>query len=524
MGNVIRAFISGKNSLLVCDSMITEQRKTSASVWSRFSTAHRSKVHCGPILLTGASGYVGGRLLTALLSQGYDVRCLARQPENLSHPSSDEFEAVAGDVLEFDSLAEAFRGIDTAFYLVHSMGSSGGFEEQDRLGAENFSKAAKQAGVRRIIYLGGLGRDDELSPHLASRQEVGRVLRESGVPTIELRASIIIGSGSLSFEMIRALVKRLPIMTTPRWVRSLTQPIAIEDVIAYCLAAIKLDIDTSAVYEIGGPEQVSYCDLMREYAKQRGLKRFIIPVPFLSPGLSGLWLGLVTPLYARVGRKLIDSVRHDTVVHDSRALRDFDIQPRDHRDAIRRALANEDEEFAQTRWSDAVSSSGEVRSWGGVKFGERLIDSRRKTVAVSPSRAFEPIQRLGGKTGWYYGNGLWRLRGWIDMLMGGVGMRRGRRHPTRVRVGDALDFWRVEAFEPDRLLRLRAEMKVPGRAWLQFEVEPSPSGQGATITQTAMFDPTGLSGRLYWYALWPIHQFVFGGMLRRIALAAERQS
>lgn len=501
---------------------MAEHMNTSEKAQATTESNWAAEIGRGPILLTGASGYVGGRLLSALLSQGFNVRCLARRPENLKQRTKEQFDTVGGDVLKPETLVDALRGIDTAFYLVHSMGSAGGFEDQDRAGAENFAKAAKDAGVRRIIYLGGLGSDENLSPHLASRQEVGRVLRESGVPTIELRASIIIGSGSLSFEMIRSLVKRLPIMTTPRWVRSLTQPIAIEDVIAYCLAAVELDTDESIVYEIGGPEQVSYCDLMREFAKQRGLKRIIIPVPFLSPGLSGLWLGLITPLYARVGRKLIDSVRHDTVVHDQRALQDFTIQPRNHREAIQRALDNEDQEYAQTRWSDAISSSGEERSWGGVKFGERLIDSRTVNVAAPPSKAFVPIQKLGGQTGWYYGNWLWRIRAMMDVFMGGVGMRRGRPHPNRLRVGDALDFWRVEAIETGKLLRLRAEMKVPGRAWLQFEVEPDDSGNGSTITQTAMFDPTGLIGPLYWYALWPIHQFVFSGMLRRIARAAEK--
>lgn len=478
----------------------------------------------GNVLLTGASGYVGGRLLSALLAGGYKVRCMARRPETFERRAKDRFEIVAGDVLKPESLVEALRGIETAFYLVHSMGSKGEFAERDRQGALNFGSTAREAGVKRIIYLGGLGSDQNLSPHLASRHEVGRVLSESGVQTIELRASIIIGSGSLSFEMIRALVKRLPIMTTPRWVRSLTQPIAIEDVVAYCLASIELQSEESVIYEIGGPEQVSYSDLMREFAKQRGLKRLIVPVPFLSPGLSGLWLGLITPLYARIGRKLIDSVKHDTVVRDTRSQKDFDVQPRSHREAIQRALANEDHEYAQTRWSDAVSSGGDEPKWGGVKFGERLIDSRKTHVPVDVSQAFAPIQKLGGKTGWYYGNWLWKLRGLLDLMVGGVGMRRGRRHPTRLRVGDSLDFWRVEAIEPGKLLRLQAEMKLPGRAWLQFEVEPDETGRASTITQTAIFDPVGLLGPMYWYALWPLHQFVFSGMIRGIAKATQRDA
>jgi len=481
--------------------------------------AHRAS-QVGPILLTGATGYIGGRLLTALLEQGHHVRCLTRRPGDMEGRSAHHFETARGDVLKAEGLTDAMQGMHTAFYLIHSMGSSGGFQEQDRVAAKNFADAAVHAGVQRIIYLGGLGHDGELSAHLASRQEVGRILRASGIETIELRASIIIGSGSLSFELIRALVRRLPVMTTPRWVRSLSQPIAVEDVIAYCVEAIDRPPGQSVVYEIGGPDRVSYSDLMREYARQRGLRRLIIPVPFLSPGLSSLWLGLVTPLYARVGRKLIDSVKHDTVVTDDRALNDFDIRPRGVREAIERALAKEDHEFAQTRWSDALSSTGEPRAWGGVRFGERLVDSRTVRVDVPPTEAFMPVTRIGGQTGWYYGNLLWRVRGALDLLVGGAGLRRGRSHPEHLRVGDALDFWRVEAIDPPHLLRLRAEMKLPGRAWLQFEVQPDDSGHGSTITQTAIFDPTGLVGPLYWYALWPMHQFVFAGMLKGIARAA----
>ena len=476
----------------------------------------------GTILLTGATGYIGGRLLPALLESNYRVRCLTRRPEHLEGRCDGDVEVVRGDVLTADGLDDAMQGVHTAFYMVHSMGSGGGFEEEDRLAATNFAQAAHQAGVKRIIYLGGLGSGEDLSPHLASRHEVGRVLRESKVPTIELRASIIIGSGSLSFELIRALVKRLPVMTTPRWVRSLAQPIAVEDVIAYCLGAIELPVSESVVYEIGGPDRVSYSDLMCEYARQRGLRRLIIPVPFLSPGLSSLWLGLITPVYARVGRKLIGSVKHDTVVEDDRSLRDFKIRPRGVTEAIARSLANEDHEFAQTRWSDAVSSAGNLQSWGGKRFGQRLVDSRKIHVKTKPENAFRPIRRIGGDTGWYYGNFLWRIRGTLDLIFGGTGMRRGRTHPEHLHVGDALDFWRVEEIDAPNVLRLRAEMKVPGRAWLQFEVEPDETGNGSVITQTAIFDPAGLMGPAYWYALWPLHQFVFRGMLRGIAQAAEQ--
>ena len=468
-----------------------------------------------PILLTGATGYVGGRLLRLLEERGERVRCLTRRPEAVA-PHCDTTTVVAGDVLDVESLRPAMRGVETAYYLVHSMTSATRFEEQDRRGAGNFAAAAREAGVRRIVYLGGLGAGSDLSSHLTSRQEVGRILADSGVQTIEFRASIVIGSGSLSFEMLRKLVERLPVMITPRWVRTKAQPIAIEDVLDYLVAALDVEVEGSAVFEIGGADQVSYEELMREYARQLGIRRRIIPVPFLTARLSSLWLGLVTPVYARVGRKLIDSLPHETVVRSANADRAFPIEPRGYREAIARALANEDREFAETRWSDAVSSAGpRPKRYGGVRHGKRLVDSRAIRVPVSGEQAFRPIRRIGGATGWYYGNSLWRLRGFVDLLIGGVGVRRGRRDPETPVVGSALDFWRVEAYEPGRLLRLRAEMKLPGRAWLQFEVDEN--GSGSTIRQTAVFHPTGLLGTAYWYGLFPVHSWIFKGMLNEIA-------
>ena len=472
-----------------------------------------------PVLVTGATGYVGGRLRRRLEDAGARVRCLARDPRRLAGRVGPDTEVVAGDVLEPDSLARALAGIDTAWYLVHSMGATDGFEERDRRGAGNFARAAEAAGVRRIVYLGGLGDDtDELSPHLRSRHEVGRILRGSDVTTVELRASIVLGSGSLSFEMIRSLTERLPLMVTPAWVRVQAQPIAVADLLDYLAGAATLAADGSRVYEIGGADRVSYGDLMREYARQRGLRRVSIPVPILTPWLSSLWLGLVTPLYARIGRKLVQSIQHPTVVRDDTALRDFPVRPMGMGEAIARALAAETR-GPETRWCDAVSSAGAERSLAGVHYRGRQLDHREATVAVPPARAFAPVAALGGEHGWYAWNGLWRLRGALDLLVGGVGLRRGRSHPTRLRVGDVLDFWRVEAFEPDRLLRLRAEMKLPGRAWLEFAVEPD-AGGGAVIRQTAVFDPVGLGGLLYWYALYPVHQFVFRDLLRSIARAA----
>jgi uncharacterized protein YbjT (DUF2867 family) len=470
------------------------------------------------ILLTGATGYVGGRLLRALERDGRRVRCLARHPDALVRRVAPSTEVVEGDVQDFVSLRAAMEGVHTAFYLVHSMSSKEGFEEEDRRAASAFGAAAQQAGVKRIVYLGGLGRGEGLSAHLRSRQEVGRILRESGTPTIEFRASIILGSGSFSFEMIRALVERLPVMITPRWVKTPTQPIAIEDVIAYLQHAITLGSDESRVFEIGGSDRVSYQDLLREYARQRGLKRLMISVPVLSPRLSSLWLGLVTPVFARVGRELIDGLRNETVVRDDVALRVFPIRPRGFRNSLERALANEDREFAETRWSDAFSSIGPERKWGGVQFGRRFVDSQTMRVPCRPDAAFRPVERLGGATGWYYANWIWSLRGLIDLAVGGVGMRRGRRDPEHVLPGDTIDCWRVEAVEPGRLLRLAAEMRLPGRAWLQFELEPD--GSGTLLRQTAIFDPLGLLGGLYWYVAYPIHQLIFQGMLRGIVTAA----
>jgi uncharacterized protein YbjT (DUF2867 family) len=430
---------------------------------------------------------------------------------------ADTTEVVKGNVFDRDSLVRAMNGVETAYYLVHSMSDDGDFEVLEQRAARNFGAAAREVGVERIIYLGGLGSGDDLSAHLKSRQEVGRLLRESGVPTLELRASIIIGSGSLSFEMIRALVEKLPVMTTPSWVRVQAQPIAIEDVVEYLREARTLETPGSRVYEIGGADVVSYADIMREYARQRGLRRIMIPVPVLTPAISSLWLGLVTPLYARVGRKLVEGVRNPTVVEDAAALAEFRVRPRGVSDAIARALSNEDQEYASTRWSDAGIGNGDPTG-GRRPSGRRIVDSQSQHVSGTVRQVFGPVRRIGGSVGWYYGDSLWRLRGALDRLVGGPGLRRGRRDPDSLRPGDALDFWRVEAYEPDRMLRLRAEMKLPGRAWLQFEVEPN--GQGSKLTQTAVFDPVGLTGLIYWYALFPIHAMMFRGMLRNVARAS----
>jgi len=470
------------------------------------------------ILLTGATGYVGGRLLHALENHGYHVRCIARRPQALQGRAGVNTEVVLGDCFMPESLGAALAGVHTAYYLVHSMGTAGSFEEKDRQAAINFAKAAHQAKVQRIIYLGGLG-EGALSLHLRSRQEVGEALNSTGVEVIEFRASIVIGSGSLSFEIIRALVERLPVMICPAWVSMAAQPIGIEDLVSYLVEALNLPEQGRRIIEIGGADRVSYEDIMREYARQRNLRRLMISVPVLTPRLSSLWLGLVTPVYARIGRKLVDSIRNPTVVRDPMALTLFSVRPQGVREIIVRAIVNEDREFAATKWSDALSSRGEESSWGGVRFGNRIVDSREVSVHCSTKSAFRPIRRIGGETGWYYGDWLWQVRGFVDLLFGGVGVRRGRRDPEMLQVGDSLDFWRVEAFEANKSLLLAAEMKLPGRAWLEFVVEDK--GKISLIRQTAIFDPIGVGGLMYWYLLYPVHKLMFGKMLQAIAAACR---
>jgi uncharacterized protein YbjT (DUF2867 family) len=447
------------------------------------------------ILLTGASGYIGSRLLRVLEDDGCAVRCLARQPERVvvGRPTT---EAVAGDCLDEASLVEAMDGVDQAYYLVHSMASGADFAARDRQAAANFGRAAARAGVRRIIYLGGLGdAPDALSAHLKSRMETGEALREAGVPVVEFRASIVVGAGSLSFEMIRALVERLPVMICPRWVETRTQPIAIDDVLSYLRAALDLPDGRGAIFEIGGPEVVSYGDMMREYARLRGLRRLLISVPILTPRLSGLWLGLVTPAQARIGRELVEGLRNPTVVGSPAARETFPIRPMPLGEAFTRA----------------IDEGGTARC---------KIDTRVVAVDAPPAQAFAPIRRIGGATGWYFGDALWRLRGWLDRCVGGAGMPRHRRDPDACAVGDVIDGWRVEAYAPDRLLRLAAGLKLPGRGWLEFRVDPVGDGARSLIRQTASFDPRGVMGRLYWYGVLPLHAIIFRGLLRRIARRA----
>lgn len=465
---------------------------------------------------------MGGRLTEKLISKGYGVRGMSRNGEGLRAKWGEEIEVVEADVLDPESLKPALSGIHTAYYLIHSMESGNDFAELERQSASNFAEAAKEAEVKRIIYLGGLTDESQgLSPHMKSRIETGRILRDAGVPALEFRASIVLGAGSLSFDMIRALQQRLPIMITPRWVRVKAQPIAVEDLLSYLTGALELDDDTLGIYEIGGADVYSYKEIMQAYAEERGLKRIYLPVPVLSPKISSLWLGLVTPLLARVGRKLIESVTHPSVVQDFKALEVFPVKPKGVKAAIKEALEEEEAGYAITRWSDALSAGDTHRTWAGVRFGSRLLDTREVASTASPKSLFKAVEQIGGKRGWYYATFLWKLRGFMDEWLGGVGIRRGRRHPENLIPGDVLDCWRVEKVEAGRLIRLRAEMKLPGRAWLEFEVKPMDGG-GSQLTQTAVFDPKGLSGLSYWYGIYGLHELVFRGMAKGVVAEGER--
>ncbi len=474
------------------------------------------------VLLTGATGYVGSRLLHRLEASGRQVRCLTRRPEALAKRVADATEVVAGDVLDAASLRRAMAGVETAFYLIHSMETSTRFEALDRLAARNFAEAARSAGVRRIVYLGGLGSGDRLSPHLASRQEVGAILRASGVPTIEFRASIVIGSGSASYELVRALVESLPLVIAPPWVETAAQPIAVADVLEYLLAALECDDHRSGIFEIGCSDAVTYADIIREYARQRGLRRPLLRSSLLTPRLARFFLDLITPVHGQVAGALVEGLRNETVVRSTASLQAFPIRPRGLQGAVQRALIDEDLDFAETIWSNAFASEPPA-GMAPTPFGRRLVSSRALQLNADASAAFDPIQRIGGHTGWYAGNWFWRLRGLLDTMSGGVGLRRGRRDPVDLRVGDTIDFWRVDTLDPGRRLRLTAEMRIPGRLWLQFELDPHHDG-GVQLRQTTVFDPAGCVGLAYWYLLCPIHHLVFSGMLRGIGRVIGRRA
>jgi len=472
------------------------------------------------VLVAGATGYVGGRLVPRLLDEGYRVRCLARDPSRLEGRSwFDRVEVVQGDVLQAGGLDAALGGVQAAYFLVHSMMGGADFAARDLKAARTFAEAARRAGVQRIIYLGGLGEPtSDLSHHLRSRQATGEALRTYGPPVTEFRAAVVVGAGSVSFEMIRYLTERLPVMICPRWVYTRTQPIAVRDAIEYLVRALEVPESAGRVIEIGGSDVITYGEMMLGYARVRGLRRALIPVPVLTPHLSSYWVNLVTPIPAAIARPLIDGLRNEVVVRDDSAAELFpDIRPVGYEDAVREALASLVGGNVESAWTDALSSSvGDTKPVALTTESGMIVERRRALVNASPAEVFRAFTALGGNRGWPYLNAAWQLRGIVDLLLGGVGTRRGRRDPDELRVGDALDFWRVEAVQPNKLLRLRAEMKVPGRAWLQFETGPGPAGK-TILVQTAYFAPKGLLGLAYWYGLYPVHAAIFSGTIRALA-------
>lgn len=482
-------------------------------------------------LVIGATGYIGGRLVPRLLAGGYDVRVLARDPARVAAFAwGSRVEVVAGDAANAEAVARAVRDVDVLFYLVHSMAAGKDFEAADRRAADTVAAAARDAGVRRIVYLGGLHPAGvELSPHLRSRVEVGEVFLGSGVPTLVLQAGVVIGSGSASFEMVRHLTEVLPYMPAPRWVRNRIQPIAVRDVMHYLLGAARVAPDVNRAVDIGGPDVLRYGQMMNGYAVEAGLhQRPIAALPVLTPRLASLWVNLVTPIPASIARPLVESLQNECVMKDH-AIDALVPPPADgltpYRQAVRMALGRVQTDTIETSWADSEVMgvpSDPLPSdpdWAGRAV---FVDARTAHTSAPPEALWRVIEGIGGENGWYSSPFLWAVRGWMDRLVGGIGLARGRRSRARLGVGDALDFWRVEALEPGRMLRLRAEMKVPGLAWL--ELKASPDGTGSRYDQRAVFFPRGLAGRLYWFAVLPFHGFIFAGMANRIAAAARAVS
>lgn len=476
------------------------------------------------VLVTGGTGYVGGRLVPCLLREGYSVRCFVRDADRLrAQPWGETVEVVEGNALSAETIPPAMQGVDAVYYLIHSLGAGEDtFAERDRRAATNIRSAAEDAGVDRLIYLGGMRpKGARQSKHLQSRIETGDVLRDGSIPVTEFRAAQIVGSGSLSFELVRYLTERVPVMVCPKWVHTPTQPIAIRNVLQYLIAALTQPRSAGEIIEIGGTDVLTYEEMFEIYAAVRGLRRWIVNVPFLTPRLSSHWVGLVTPIPNRIARPLIEGLDNEVVVENPEKARELfpDVNPMAYEAAVRLALRRVEADELPTVWNSAVSSApGSGANTTTLDMTEGLYrEVRTTTVQAPPKLVYDTISRLGGTTGWLYGDGLWRLRGWIDQVLGGVGFRKGRRHDRHLRVGDAVDFWRVEALDPGRLLRLRAEMRLPGRAWLQFDIAPHSDRPDQTqITQTVFFEPKGLSGTLYWNAVRPVHGIVFAGQLRAL--------
>jgi len=481
-------------------------------------------------LVTGATGYIGGRLVPELLAAGHRVRVMTRSPERvLDHPWADRVEVVRADAADAAQVTAACEGADVVYYLVHALGTGPEFEATDRRTAQVMAGAVHEAGVGRLVYLGALvPATEELSPHLRSRTEVAEILLGSGVPTVVLRAAVVLGSGSASFEMLRYLTERLPVMVTPRWVHSRIQPIAVRDVLRYLVACAALPSSVHRAFDVGGPDRMTYAEMMQRYAAVAGLpRRRILPVPLFSPSLSSHWVGLITPVPSGIARPLVESLRN-TVVCREHDIAEFVPDPPEgllgFDEAVRLAVARVRSSTVATRWASASVPGAPSDplptdpDWAG---GSLYVDERTRGTTATPEQVWRVVEGIGGDNGWYSFPLAWEVRGWLDRLVGGVGLRRGRRDPSRLFVGDALDFWRVEARDGGRLLRLRAEMRLPGLAWLEFHVEHAGSDGGALLRQRATFAPHGLAGHLYWWAIAAFHGVVFGGMVRGVIRAAE---
>tara|TARA_B100000902_G_C27260647_1_gene890512 strand:- start:251 stop:1696 length:1446 start_codon:yes stop_codon:yes gene_type:complete len=470
------------------------------------------------ILVTGSTGYVGGRLIPELLERGFKVRVLVRNPERLKNKKwFNSVEIHKGDVLNPKSIKGLFKKIDIAYYLIHSMQGFKNFDKTDIIAADIFSKIASKEGLKKIIYLGGLADGDMgLSKHLRSRIDTGKELSKYGVDVIEFRANVIVGSGSLSFEMIRNLTERIPIMICPQWVYTKTQPIAISNVIQYLVASLSVSIPKNQIIEIGGKDVFTYGDMIKGYAAVRNLKRFLVPIPVLTPKLSSYWVHWTTPLSANITRPLVEGLKNESIVKSNLSKKYFpNIKLLSYRESVERAVFNFDNRSIETFWSDSLSSSkGNDNQVSSVNKEGLITEIRFIKIESNKNKIFKFISSIGGDKGWLYANFLWSIRGYLDLMVGGVGLRRGRRHPADLRQGDALDFWRVEKIIPEKLLRLKAEMKLPGRAWLEYEILERKND--CQLIQKAYFMPTGLFGLIYWYGLYLLHKIIFRGLINNI--------